>query len=245
MQSGLFIFFSASSKHHDLVVWASRLVVFAALCLTACSSEELALSQPPSANARAFTLTQVEESSIPFRFIDSQSGQLITEQLKVKFTGAARVRNIQGQVVNERELTVSSGLLTVMPDFRSGETFSLLVGNRQLGYVETGLIVGGGSKFGELATFDVPLIKLSDVSIAGLNSQDLGIAVSKTVISAGSDGSIPALVVVTPIKISLEALRWCRVNLTPPSRWVRPYLKLSRARELWIPMVVQFRFQVF
>lgn len=200
MQSGLFNFFSASSKHHDLVVWASRLVVFAALCLTACSSEELALSQPPTANARAFTLTQVEESSIPFRFIDSQSGQLITEQLKVKFTGAARVRNIQGQVVNERELTVSSGLLTVMPDFRSGETFSLLVGNRQLGYVETGLIVGGGSKFGELATFDVPLIKLTDVSIAGLNSQDLGIAVSKTVISAGSDGSIPALVVVTPNK---------------------------------------------
>lgn len=200
MQPGHFNLFSASSKHHDLMVWASRFVVFAALCLTACSSEDLALSQTSGGSARAFTLTQVEENSIPFRFIDSQSGQLITEQLKVKFTGAARVRNIQGQVVNERELTVSNGLLTVMPEFKAGETFSLLVGNRQLGYVETGLIVGGSSKYGELTTYDVPLIKLSNSSIAGVNSQDLGIAVAKSDVSTSPDGSLPAVSLVTPNK---------------------------------------------
>lgn len=199
MQPGQFNVFSASFKHHDVMVWASRFVVFAALCLTACSSEEMALSQTPPSN-RAFTLTQVEENSIPFRFVDSQSGQVITEQLKVKFTGAARVRNVQGQVVNERELTVSNGLLTVMPDFKTGETFSLLVGNRQLGYVETGLIVGGGSKYGELATYDVPLIKLSSASISSINSQDLGISVARSDVPAASDGSLPAVTLVTPNK---------------------------------------------
>ena len=114
MQSGLFHVVSSASRHHQWVVWASRFLVFAALCLTACSSEELVVGQSPGNTSRAFSLTQLEENAIPFRFVDSQSGQVITEQLNVKFTGAARVRNVQGQVVNERDLTVSNGLLTVM-----------------------------------------------------------------------------------------------------------------------------------
>lgn len=200
MQSGLFHVFSSASRHHNWVVWASRFLVFAALCLTSCSSEELALGQAAGNAARAYTLTQLEENAIPFRFIDSQSGQVITEQLNVKFTGAARVRNVQGQVLNERDLTVSNGLLTVMPDFTAGNTFSLLVGNRQLGYVETGLIVGGGSKYGELSTFDVPLIKLTNTSITGINSQDMGISVAKSSVPAMPDGSLPAVTLATPSK---------------------------------------------
>lgn len=200
MQSGLFHVFSSASRHHQWVVWASRFLVFAALCLTACSSEELVVGQSPGNTARAFSLTQLEESAIPFRFVDSQSGQVITEQLNVKFTGAARVRNVQGQVVNERDLTVSNGLLTVMPDFTSGDTFSLLVGNRQLGYVETGLIVGGGSKYGELTTYDVPLIKLTNTSITGINSQDVGISVARSSVQTMADGSLPGVTLVTPSK---------------------------------------------
>ncbi|MDH4396938.1 MAG: hypothetical protein QE278_14770 [Limnobacter sp.] len=166
--------------------------------LWACTSEE---TPSTSGSSSPPATAQAQGESIPFRFVDGLTGQAITEPLQVTFKGAVPVKNASGQTLNNQTLAVSEGSLTVFPDFSKGANFTLLVGNRSRGIVETGVLVDGHGSFSVGVPFDVPLIKTSDTAIQDQANSGQAITVAKRTIDLQVDGSLPAATLITSSKM--------------------------------------------
>lgn len=122
---------------------------------------------------------------------DAITGERITDSLSVTFTGAADLKAADGSSLNGKTITTTDGLVALGATFSAtAKEFSVLVGNRTLGWVETGTRVVADTK----ATGDqIVELKLVNVNKAtAVNASSAPVAMTVTSASAGADGKLAA-----------------------------------------------------
>lgn len=138
----------------------------------------------PSSTASADLITKGKYNIV---LVDTLTGERITDELTVSFKGSAGVVDSNGKAINNTSLNTSEGLVSVGADFTAtNKEFSILVGNRALGWVETGVSIIGDSTTAETRTVEVKLLNTNrSVALNADTSKAITMAV-QTVTPVGS-----------------------------------------------------------
>lgn len=156
---------------------------------------------PRSAASGSSTVsTQSTPSLLRIRFVDFTTGALIVDPLEVRFKGARVLRSPTGQDLSDQVLQTTTGEVRVVPTF-DVQDLVLLVGNRSLGYVETGQFIGPDAAKGEDTPLVVKLIRVTTDTVNAINQSPAAISAGLTEGVLNPNGRLGTFSLSTPQKI--------------------------------------------
>lgn len=127
--------------------------------------------------------------------LDAITGQRITDSLAVTFTGAAELKAADGTTLNGKTITTNDGLVALGATFSAtAKDFSVLAGNRALGWVETGTRVVGDSTVTGDQTLELKLVNINKA--AAVNASPASVAMAVTTATATTSGALTAPVAI-------------------------------------------------
>lgn len=155
-----------------------------------------------SSSSSASLPTAVAELSSQARYQivlkDAITGALITDSLSITFTGAADLKAGDGTSLNGKTITTTDGVVALGATFSAtAKDFSVLAGNRTLGWIDTGTSVVGDSTVSGDKTVELLLINTNASAAINASSIPVSMAVTTGATGAGGALSSPVALVTT------------------------------------------------
>lgn len=120
---------------------------------------------------------------------DAITGNVITDSLSITFTGAADLKAADGTSLNGKTITTTDGVVALGATFSAtAKDFSVLAGNRTLGWIETGTSVVGDSTVSGDKTVELLLINTN--ASAALNASPIPVSMAVATGAAGAGGAL-------------------------------------------------------
>lgn len=127
---------------------------------------------------------------------DAVTGNVITDSLSITFTGAADLKAADGTSLNGKTITTTDGVVALGATFSaSAKNFSVLAGNRTLGWIETGTSVVGDTTVSGDKT--VELLLVNTKAAAAINASPVPVSMDVKTGTAGAGGALTGPVTVT------------------------------------------------
>jgi hypothetical protein len=150
---------------------------------------------------------------------DAITGERITDSLSLAFTGDAVLKAADGSSLNGKTITTTDGLLALGATFSAtAKEFSVLAGNRTLGWIETGTRVVGDTSVAGDQTLELKLVNIKNAAAINASSTPVSMAVATA--TATSSGALSAPValqtqskVVTNAEGASETIGTASLNL--------------------------------
>lgn len=142
--------------------------------------------------------------------VDAQTNQPITDALTVTFTGAAvdssEVVDQNNVSVKGKSYTVTDGLFAAAGAFDgTNDVFTVLAGNRNLGWNETGMQLSRDTSVLGMQTITLKLTNTAPAKVAALNSDtSLGLAMKVDTLAAVG-GALVSSTASAPVAVSTTA----------------------------------------
>lgn len=136
-------------------------------------------------------------------FVDGLSDQLISDVLNVEFNGDAILKDSLGGLLNGKSIQTTDGIVALGAEYPSkNSSFSVQVGNRSLGWIETGVrIVASSSDVGDREV----KVKIFNVNSASqINSATLPVSMATSVGSVDGQGFLMNAVTLSTISKNIE-----------------------------------------
>ena len=175
----------------------------AAMLLAACGGDGGGSTNPSSAPAPIAALNSQARYQIVLK--NAITGQRITDSLSVAFTGDAELKAADGSSLNGKTITTTDGLVALGATFNAtAKDFSVLVGNRALGWVETGVRVLGSTTSTGDQVVELRLVNIKNA--AAINASPVPISMVVGTGNASATGALTSSVVLaTPSKLVTNA----------------------------------------
>ena len=121
------------------------------------------------------------------------TGQRITDSLSVAFTGDAELKAADGSSLNGKNITTTDGLIALGATFNAtAKDFSVLAGNRALGWVETGVrVLGSTTSTGDQV---VELLLVNTKNAAAINASTVPVSMAVGTGNASATGALTSSV---------------------------------------------------
>lgn len=143
-------------------------------------------------------LTQAYQYQVIFKNV--LDGSPITDKLNVEINGAAANKVVDGLGKKIAKTEVTNGMLTLAADLNDSDMFSIVAGNRTLGWQESGIQVKKSTSKAGIQVLEILLVNTKNT--AAINDKaDLGVAI----ISENNIASLSGLTRATPTKTTKNA----------------------------------------
>lgn len=154
----------------------------AGMFLTACGGgggSSIGAALPAVAELKSLARYQIE-------FKDAITGKAITDSLSVTFTGDATLTAADGSSLNGKTITTTDGVVALGATFSmTAKDFSVQVGNRTLGWVETGTSVTGSSLTSGDHTLALLLVNTGNKIAINASAVPVSINTATSTVAAG------------------------------------------------------------
>jgi hypothetical protein len=125
--------------------------------------------------------------------VNAADGTRITDNLNVTITGSATVTNAADAVLNGQALSTNAGFIAVGATFTTANNeFSVLVGNRSLGWIETGKHIIGDPAITGIQTVTLQLSNINQAAAINASTTN-GMAMAVSTATPDATGAIPAV----------------------------------------------------
>ena len=119
-------------------------------------------------------------------FKDAITGNPITDRLSVTFKGDATLTAADGTSLNGKTITTTDGVVALGATFSmAAKDFSVQVGNRALGWVETGTSVTGSSLTSGDHTLELLLLNTSNATAINDSTAPISVKTGTSTVTAG------------------------------------------------------------
>ena len=123
----------------------------------------------PAAVVTPITSAQAEipaKAKYQVVMLSASDGSLITDELSIPFTGNTPLVDSEGRSLNGRTITTKDGLVAMGAEFSATQKeFSVLAGNRVLGWVETGAQIVGDASVEGTQTVELKLLNIKNAAV--------------------------------------------------------------------------------
>lgn len=120
---------------------------------------------------------------------DAVTGNVITDSLSITFSGDADLKAGDGTSLNGKTITTTDGVVALGATFSAtAKNFSVLAGNRTLGWIDTGTSVVGDSTVSGDKTVELLLINTN--ASAALNASSIPVSMAVATGTAGAGGAL-------------------------------------------------------
>ncbi|MBH2018883.1 MAG: hypothetical protein I8H91_04840 [Burkholderiales bacterium] len=130
---------------------------------------------------------------------DAITGQRITDSLSITFTGDAALKAADGTSLNGKTITTTDGLVGLGATFSaSAKDFSVLAGNRTLGWLETGTRVVGDTSVTGDRTLELRLVNTNKAASVNASPESVAMRVATVTTTASGALAGPVTLVTAP-----------------------------------------------
>ena len=168
-----------------------------AILLSACGGGGNPTPQERVTTPPAQELKQAYKYQVIFRNV--LDGSIITDKLNVEINGAAASKVVDGQGKPITTTEVTNGMLSLAADLNDTDMFTIVVGNRDLGWQESGVQIQKSTSKSGIQSLEISLVNTKHT--AAINDKaDLGVAI----VNDSDIASLSNLSKTTPTKVTKD-----------------------------------------